>query len=114
MRAPLPTSLEPHRTYQERADELRQSHPLVALQCRLMLLQLGMRQTQEQLGDLAAAELRQWMVLSICLEPPPHSALRVRPPPRIDPRRSPAPRAIAPASARTPAPRRGLKSTISW
>lgn len=64
----LPAVAEPHRTYLDRASELQGSHPLVALQCRLMLLQLGMKLRQDQqniLPELAAMELKQWLLTTM-------------------------------------------------
>lgn len=63
----LPSVLEPHRTYLDRANELAGSHPLVALQCRLMCLQLAMavRNERHDLTELAACELKQWILSTL-------------------------------------------------
>ena len=67
MQSSLPAVLEPHRTYLDRAHELAGPHPLVALQCRLMCLQLAMaaRSERRDLTELAACELRQWVVTTL-------------------------------------------------
>ena len=67
MNIALPAVLEPHRTYLDRANELAGPHPLVALQCRLMCLQLAMvaRSERRDLSELAACELRQWVVTTL-------------------------------------------------
>ena len=67
MQSTLPAVLEPHRTYLDRAHELAGPHPLVALQCRLMCLQLAMaaRSERRDLTELAACELRQWIVTTL-------------------------------------------------
>ena len=67
MQSSLPAVLEPHRTYLDRAHELAGPHPLVALQCRLMCLQLAMaaRSDRRDLSELAACELRQWVVTTL-------------------------------------------------
>ena len=67
MQSSLPAVLEPHRTYLDRAHELAGPHPLVALQCRLMCLQLAMaaRSERRDLSELAACELRQWIVTTL-------------------------------------------------
>ena len=66
MKSALPAVLEPHRTYLDRANELAGPHPLVALQCRLMCLQLGMAaRGRQDLSELAACELRQWVVSTL-------------------------------------------------
>ena len=67
MQSTLPAVLEPHRTYLDRAHELAGPHPLVALQCRLMCLQLAMaaRSDRRDLSELAACELRQWVVTTL-------------------------------------------------
>ena len=63
----LPSVLEPHRAYLDRANELAGSHPLVALQCRLMCLQLAMaaRNERRDLTELAACELKQWILSTL-------------------------------------------------
>ena len=67
MQFTLPAVLEPHRTYLDRANELAGPHPLVALQCRLMCLQLAMvaRSECRDLTELAACELRQWVLTTL-------------------------------------------------
>ena len=67
MQITLPAVLEPHRTYLDRANELAGPHPLVALQCRLMCLQLAMaaRSERRDLSELAACELRQWVLATL-------------------------------------------------
>ena len=64
MQSTLPAVLEPHRTYLDRANELTGPHPLVALQCRLMCLQLAMTERRD-LPELAACELRQWITTTL-------------------------------------------------
>ena len=63
----LPPSLARHRTYHDRAEELKNANPLVALQLRLMLLQLAMRQRQQghALSEVDALELKQWLLAAM-------------------------------------------------